>query len=145
MDNNIRHSGIIDSINGSVVRVRILQTSACAACKVASHCNAAESKEKLVDVAVADGKVRQVGDRVTVCASRHVVSRAMLLAFALPLALMVVTLVAVMLLTGDEGTAGLSALLVLVPYFLTVWLFRGRIGRQVSFSLEDETIIDKLQ
>ena len=138
MNNKIRHSGIIDSIENSTVRVRILQTSACAACKVAAHCNASESKEKLVDVAVADGSVRRVGDTVTVCASRNVVSRAMLLAFALPLALMVATLVTVMLLTGDEGVAGLSSVAVLVPYFLTVWLLRSRIGRQVSFTLEDE-------
>ena len=138
MNNKIRHSGIIDSIENSTVRVRILQTSACAACKVAAHCNASESKEKLVDVAVADGSVRRVGDTVTVCASRNVVSRAMLLAFALPLALMVATLVTVMLLTGDEGVAGLSSVAVLVPYFLTVWLLRSRIGRQLSFTLEDE-------
>ena len=138
MNNKIRHSGIIDSIENSTVRVRILQTSACAACKVAAHCNASESKEKLVDVAVADGSVRRVGDTVTVCASRNVVSRAMLLAFALPLALMVATLVTVMLLTGDEGVAGLSSVAVLVPYFLTVWLLRSRIGRQISFTLEDE-------
>jgi len=51
---------------------------------------------------------------------------------------MVATLVTVMLLTGDEGVAGLSSVAVLVPYFLTVWLLRSRIGRQVSFTLEDE-------
>jgi len=74
MNNKIRHSGIIDSIENSTVRVRILQTSACAACKVAAHCNASESKEKLVDVAVADGSVRRVGDTVTECSlPRHVI------------------------------------------------------------------------
>lgn len=136
MNDKICHTGIIDSIDDENVTVRILQTSACAACKVASHCNASESKEKLVDVKVADVGAWKVGDFVTVCASRNVVSRAMLLAFALPLALMVATLVAVVAITGDEGAAGLWSIAVLVPYFLVIWLFRHRISRQISFSIE---------
>ena len=136
MNDKIRHSGVIDSIEDNVVKVRILQTSACATCKVAVHCNASESKEKLVEVKVADDDVWQVGDAVMVCASRNVISRAMMLAFALPLGLMIATLVAVMVATGDEGTAGLLSIAVLVPYFLLVWLFREHVGRQISFSME---------
>ena len=137
MDNKIRHSGIVDSVSENMVKVRILQTSACAACKVASHCNASESKEKLIDVKVSDGKGYKVGDAVTVCASRNIFSRAVILAFALPLCLMVGALVTVMLLTHDDGLAGLSSVAVLIPYFLLVWLFRNRISRQVSFTLDD--------
>ena len=47
MSNKIRHEGVIDSIDEGCVHVRILQTSACAACKVAGYCNAAEAKEKI--------------------------------------------------------------------------------------------------
>lgn len=137
MNDKIRHTGIIDSIEAGFVKVRILQASACSACKVAAHCNASESKEKLIDVRVDECKVWNVGDTVTVCASRHVVTHAMLLAFALPLVLMVVTLVAVLVATGDEGAAGLSSIAVLAPYFLIVWLFRDNISRKVTFSLED--------
>ena len=50
MSAKISHSGIVASISKGCVQVRILQTSACAACKVAGHCNASESKEKIVDV-----------------------------------------------------------------------------------------------
>lgn len=137
MNDNIRHAGIIDSIEDGIVRVRILQTSACAACKVARHCNASESKEKLVDVTQADGRTWKVGDAVTVCASRKAVSHAMLLAFATPLMLMVVTLVVVLLLTGNEATAGLSSLAVLIPYYIALWLLRNLIGRKISFHIVD--------
>ncbi len=137
MNNKIRHSGIIDSVGEGIVKVRILQTSACAACKVASHCNAAESKVKVVDVVTTDAGHWTVGQTVMVSAARNVISHAMLLAFALPLVLMVVTLLAVMSLTGNEGKAGLASVAVLVPYFLAVWLFRDRIGRRISFSIDD--------
>ena len=85
MHNKINHSGIIDSIVGNCVKVRILQTSACAACKVAGHCNAAESKEKIIDVLdVSDTSALRVGDEVTVWASRDVANHALLLGFGVP-------------------------------------------------------------
>ena len=69
----IRHSGIVDSVSGDCIKVRILQTSACASCKVAGYCNASESKEKIVDVFgdASCGQLR-VGDRVVVTASRWI-------------------------------------------------------------------------
>ena len=69
MNQRIRHSGVVESIEEGCVHVRIVQTSSCAACKVAGYCNAAESKEKMIDVycdAVADFKV---GQQVTVSTS----------------------------------------------------------------------------
>lgn len=50
MTDIIKHRGIVENIEGSHVRVRIVQTSACSACSVKEHCNASESKEKLIDV-----------------------------------------------------------------------------------------------
>ena len=73
----ISHSGIIESVAGDCVKVRILQTSACAACKVAAHCSASESKEKIVDVFnVRNTASLKVGDPVMVSASRDVAGRA---------------------------------------------------------------------
>ena len=50
MTDKIKHLGIVESINGSYLKVRIVQTSACSACSIKGHCSAAESKEKLIDV-----------------------------------------------------------------------------------------------
>ena len=69
MSTKISHSGVIESMEGNSVHVRIVQTSACAACKVAGYCNAAESKEKIVDVAPVDISLYKVGQVVTVSAS----------------------------------------------------------------------------
>ena len=51
----IKHDGIVIAVNGDgTVRVRIVQTSACAACKAKAMCASAESKEKEI-VAIGDG------------------------------------------------------------------------------------------
>jgi sigma-E factor negative regulatory protein RseC len=139
MNNDIRHSGIIESVGDGHVKVRIVQTSACAGCSVAGHCHAAEAKEKIVEVStgvVAD--TLHVGDEVTVSAARDVVTYALRVAVIIPLLLLIVTLVVALQLTGDEALSGLSALAVLIPYYIGVWLLRGRIKQKVTFRLIDE-------
>ena len=137
MSNRISHSGVIDKIDGDHVQVRIVQTSACAACKVAGYCNAAESKVKMVDV-FCDSVAKQlsVGQTVTVTASRQVATQALLWAFGLPFLLMVSVLIIVLKWTGSEGLAALSGLGILVPYFIVLWLFRDRMRDRLSFSIE---------
>jgi sigma-E factor negative regulatory protein RseC len=45
-------------------------------------------------------------------------------------------LVAVLLLTGSEGTAAVSALASLVPYYAVLWLLRDRMRQQLAFAIE---------
>ena len=136
MSNKIKHSGVVENILGDSVQVRIVQTSACAACKVAGYCNASESKEKLVDVYHADTRNLRVGDVVTVTASTQVAAQALLLGFGLPFVVLVAVLIAVSLITGNEGAAALSGLGALVPYYAVLFLFRNRIRDKLSFSIE---------
>lgn len=137
MSNKISHSGVIDRIEGEYVQVRIVQTSACAACKVAGYCNAAESKEKIVDVFCGSAaKKLTVGQTVTVTASSQVATQALLWAFGLPFLLMVSVLIIVLKWTGSEGLAALSGLGVLIPYYIGLWLFRDRMRDKLAFAIE---------
>ena len=136
MSQKISHSGIIECIVGDTVKVRIVQTSACASCKVAGHCNAAESKVKIVDVKCADSSSYQTGQSVVVSASKDVTNKALLLGFGMPFLLLVCVLMLVLRLTANEGVAALSALGSLLPYYGLLWLLRDRIQSQISFHLE---------
>ncbi len=137
MNSKISHSGIIDSVAGGNVKVRILQASACAACKVAAHCHVSEAKEKIVDVSSADGSAYRVGQQVVVSVSDDVARLALLLGFVLPFAVLVAVLFIVLWLTDSEGVAALSGVGALAPYYFLLWLLRDRIGRRVSFQIED--------
>ena len=137
MGTKISHSGIVESISDGCVQVRILQTSACVACKVAGHCHASESKEKIVDVQnVCDAARLKVGDSVTVCASRDVANKALLLGFGLPFLILVSVLLIALKLFSDEGMAALTALSALVPYYGILYLLRDRIQQRMAFSIE---------
>jgi sigma-E factor negative regulatory protein RseC len=136
MSNKISHSGIIDNIEGNCIKVRIVQTSACASCKVASHCNASESKEKMIDVFCDSVAEYKIGQQVTVSTSGQVAAKALLWAFGVPFVLLMVVLVLVLLLTGNEGWAALGALVALVPYYIILWLLRDKMREQLAFRIE---------
>lgn len=136
MRSNISHSGVVESVEDGCVHVRIVQTSACAACKVAGYCNASESKEKVVDVYTVDTQRYSVGQVVTVMASRQVAAHALLLGFGLPFLVLVGVLVVVLQMTGNELWAALAGLLSLAPYYLFLYFFRNRLRDKLSFWIE---------
>lgn len=136
MSNKIKHAGVVDGVEGECVRVRILQSSACSACKVAAHCNASETKEKIIDVMDADACHYQKGDQVMVVADTAVGFRASLYGYLLPLILMVVTLVGALAATHSEGLAAVSALGILIPYYVLLFLMRNKLRNRLSFTLE---------
>ena len=136
MNQRITHSGVVDSVEDGCVHVRIVQTSACAACKVAGYCNAAESKEKMIDVFCDSVTAYRVGQQVTVSTSGQVAAKALLWAFGVPFVLLIVVLVLVLLLTNNEGWAALGALMVLAPYYIVLWLLRDKMREQLAFRIE---------
>lgn len=136
MSNKIKHTGIVDEVERNCVHVRILQSSACSGCKVAAHCNASETKEKVIDVVTADAHNYQRGDNVVVVADSAVGFRASLYGYLLPLLLMVATLVALLAITKSEGIAALSAIGVLAPYYLMVYLLRNQIKNKLNFEIQ---------
>lgn len=133
----IKHDGIVDSIEGDCIHVRIVQASACATCGAKSLCSAAESKEKIVDIYGDDAKAYQVGQRVMVEGAATMGMKAVRLAFLFPLLLLVAAVSVAMWLTKDnEAVAALSALLALVVYFLTLFACKKRLMREFTFIIK---------
>ena len=65
-NNTIKHLGIVENIQGSHLSVRIVQTSACAACSAKGHCSSADSKDKIIDIIDTAASSYQVGEKVMV-------------------------------------------------------------------------------
>ena len=135
MGTDIRHEGIIDSIDGQKVTVRILQTSACSGCQASRICRAAESKEKLVEVEMTGAESLSVGQTVTVMAGERIGMTAVLLAFGLPLLLLLVALIAALRVSGSEKIAAIASVAVLVPYYIVLFLCRDRIKKDFQFRI----------
>ena len=135
MAQDIRHQGVVDSIDGQDIIVRITQSSACGGCQARNICRAAESKEKLVEVRCADAGSFDVGQTVTVAGAESLGLKAVTFAFGLPLLLLLVALVTAVAVAGSEKVAAIAALGILVPYYVVLFLLRDRIKKDFQFRI----------
>lgn len=137
MVTNIKHLGIVENINGSRLKVKIVQSSACSACSVKGHCSASETKEKIIDVYNKNNVPCQVGERVMIVGTTSMGMKAVLLAFVLPFIVLLLALIILLKLTGgDEAVSALVSLGTLVPYYLIIYICRNRLSRSFMFILE---------
>ena len=133
----IRHDGVVDSIEGDCIHVRIVQASACAACGAKSLCSAAESKEKIIDVYGADTSAYQVGQRVMVEGASSMGMKAVRLAFLFPLLLLVAAVAVAMWFTDSNEVAGaVAALVSLAVYFLVLFACKKRLITKFTFTIK---------
>lgn len=134
-NNTIKHLGIVENIQGSHLSVRIVQTSACAACSVKGHCSSADSKDKIIDI-IDTAASWKVGDKVMVVGEMSMGMMAVVLAFVLPFILLIVSLFLFMALMENELYAALLSLAVLVPYYFILWLNKTRLKQKFSFTIK---------
>ena len=130
----IRHEGIVESIGAKSCLVRILQASACSSCSARQLCRSSESKEKVIEVK-GHYPTLQVGDNVTLIGSVRQGLRASVLAYVIPLIIMLIALFVGTRLGGD-GIGALAALLFLAIYYGILFLFRDKLDKQFSFKIE---------
>ena len=137
MNDKIKHRGTIKSIEENHIQVTIVQTSACSTCAVATHCNAAESKEKIIDVYdVKTPADYQVGQDVTVWTFEKVGMNAVWMAFGIPFVVLVVFLFAAYRLWHEDLIAASAAIGALMVYYLILYFLRHRLGGKFAFHIE---------
>ena len=141
----IKHDGIVIAIyEDGTALVRIVQTSACAACKAKAMCASAESVEKEMRVQLAyplpTGKGENtalqtyaVGDSVEVMVQQKMGWKAVLLAYILPFIVMM-TVVVILNDFVKEAIAGTIALCSMGLYFIVLGLFKDKLQREFSFT-----------
>ncbi len=130
---DIYHSGIISEISKEKILVSIITHSACASCNVKGMCNISEMKEKIVEVNHQPGVSYKVGEEVTVLMKKSLGSQAVFLAYIFPFLLMVVVLITLINLTGNEGLSGLISIGILVPYFFIIYMLRDKFSKKFVF------------
>ena len=153
----IKHDGIIIALNGDgTALVRIVQTSACAACKAKAMCASAESAEKEMTVVLLgeNGKVKTennstqsyttlhdstqsyyVGDTVEVMVQQKMGWKAVVLAYLLPFFVMLaVMLIGNAIWAVREEILGTVALCAMALYYLLLGMFKDKLQKEFSFT-----------
>jgi sigma-E factor negative regulatory protein RseC len=136
--------------------VRIVQTSACAACKAKAMCASAESTEKEMTVVLLgeNGKVKtvnnstqsyttlhdstqsyHVGDTVEVVVQQKMGWKAVVLAYLLPFFVMLAAmLIGNAIWAVREEILGTVALCAMALYYLVLGMFKDKLQKEFSFT-----------
>ena len=132
----IKHDGIIIALNeDGTALVRIVQTSACSACKAKAMCASAESAEKEMTVVLFGDEQWAVGDTVEVMVQQKMGWKAVVLAYLLPFFVMLaVMLIGNVIWAVREEILGTVALCAMALYYLVLGMFKDRLQKEFSFT-----------
>ncbi|MBW6478552.1 MAG: SoxR reducing system RseC family protein [Bacteroidales bacterium] len=134
---NIEHPGIVDRIDGKRVWVSIQPQSACGNCHSKSYCGMAEVAEKIVEVqSPAPGITLEQGQHVIISLKKSLGYRALVMGYLLPFVILLLSLIILLSITGNEALAALASILLMVPYYLILYSKRDKIKASFRFFIK---------
>ncbi len=131
----IEHPGVVERLEDNRVFVQIESQSACGHCQAKGHCGMVESAGKTIEVISDHAERYREGQKVMVAIERSLGYKALLLGYIYPFLIMLTTLFAVTLLTGNEGLSALIAALLMVPYYAGLYHYKHRLRKTFTFRI----------
>lgn len=135
--NAISHSGRIVEITPDFTTVEIIASSACSSCHAKQLCGMSEDKEKLIMVPTDGFAERKVGDEVQVLTKMTMGLKAVWISYVIPLVILMILILSLSSVIGNELVRGLVALGGVALYYLLVWVFRDRLNNEFVFYIKD--------
>ena len=132
---SVEHKGRIESINGNKISVSFIAYSGCASCHAKSYCSPSNMEEKSVEVTDFSNQYT-VGEDVYVVMNQNLGFKAIWLGYIQPLLFVILTLIILTEITGKEALSGLVAIAILIPYYLTLYLFRKKLKQSFTFTIQ---------
>ncbi len=131
----ISHKGLVKEVTDNFIIVSILNHSACSSCHAAGACSVADLKEKEIEIPFYKANYSP-GDEVTVLFKESAGFTALFFGYVFPFIIVLITLITMFSVTGNEGVSGLLAIGVLIPYYITLYFLRHYLKKVFKFELQ---------
>ena len=135
-EETISHEGIITKITDDSLEVKITAQSACALCHAKSACGMGEQAEKILTVPRPEGKEFQLMQKVKVIMAINQGNKAAVLAYLIPIILLLAALFICLGLGLSEGLSALIGIVALVPYYMILYTQRDKLKRRFEYRIE---------
>ena len=132
----ISHEGVVTKIADDELEIKILAQSACAACHAKNACGMGEQAEKILTVPRPQGKDFAINQKVNVKMAIGQGNKAAVLAYLIPILLLLAVLFLCLGLHVNEGLAALISIVALVPYYIVLYLRRDKLRKQFDYTIE---------
>ena len=133
MENSIKHEGIVQSVEGLKVTVKMTVGSACSGCHAKGICGAAESRDKVVNAININRLDLSVGDTVAVEMRQTLAMKAVVICYLVPFIVLFASFCLMYLVCSVEWVNVAVSLGLTALYFVLLWVFRKRIEKNVTF------------
>lgn len=110
-------------------------TSGCASCEIKGSCTVSEVEEKSVMVTVDDPTQYKVNQTIIIEMKQSLGTWAVLLGYVFPFLVLFLCLIILLNLGMDQGMAGIISLLLLLPYYFTLYFLRNYLGSKFNYSI----------
>ena len=129
----ISHEGIVTKITDDELEIKILAQSACAACHAKSACGMGEQAEKILIVPRPKGKDFALNQKVDVKMAIGQGNKAAVLAYLIPIILLLAVLFVCLGLGLSEGLSALISIVALIPYYIILYLRREKLRQKFEY------------
>ena len=131
--NTISHEGIVTKITDDELEIKILAQSACAACHAKSACGMGEQAEKILTVPRPKDKDFALMQKVNVKMTIGQGNKAAVLAYLIPIILLLAVLFVCLGLGLNEGLSALLGIVALIPYYIVLYLKRDKLKQKFEY------------
>ena len=132
----VSHEGIVTQITDDELEIKILAQSACAACHAKSACGMGEQAEKILTVPRPKDQDFALNQKVNVKMAIGQGNRAAVLAYLIPIVLLLAVLFVCLGLSMNEGLAALVSIVALIPYYIVLYLRRDKLKQKFDYTIE---------
>ena len=139
-EETISHEGVVTKITDDELEIKILAQSACAACHAKSACGMGEQAEKILTVPRPEGQEFQLLQKVNVRMAVGQGNKAAILAYLIPIILLLAVLFVCLGLGLGEGLAALISIVALVPYYIVLYLKRDALKKKFEYFISIEIL-----
>ena len=132
----ISHEGIVTRITGDELEIKILAQSACAACHAKSACGMGEQAEKILTVPKPKDRDFTLNQKVNVNMAIGQGNKAAVLAYLIPIILLLAVLFVCLGLGVNEGLSALISIVALIPYYIVLYLQRDKLKKKFEYTID---------
>ena len=130
---SISHEGIVTRITDDELEIKILAQSACAACHAKSACGMGEQAEKILTVPKPKDRDFSLNQKVNVKMAIEQGNKAAVLAYLIPIILLLAVLFVCLGLGLSEGLSALLGIVALIPYYIILYLLRDKLKKKFEY------------
>lgn len=135
----VEQKGIVIKKQEDKVIVKIEQKSTCSSCHARGACTSLDKKDKEIEIKTKDVENYNIGDEVVITISTKLGMKAVLIAFVLPLILLVIALfLSIKLFSLTQSLSALVSLLVVAAYYFFLYKQNLFLSKEFNFLIKEK-------